>query len=232
MELFYVSPADISSNILTLDAFETNHLKNTLRKHEGDLIDVTDGCGNHYSGSILSLKPQLTVSVSSKLFIKPDSTTLGLGVGFIKPNRLEFILEKGTELGVNTFYLIKSEHANYFSDNISRFEKITRQAIKQSNRFYLPKINVFKSLDDFISHSKEINNKIAAIDPGYPGLKSVISVTDNNFLFCVGPEGGFSDSEVEKLKNNNFKAVSLGQYRLRAETAALAGIAAIQSVIS
>ncbi|MCB0283992.1 MAG: 16S rRNA (uracil(1498)-N(3))-methyltransferase [Calditrichae bacterium] len=232
MELFYASPENIVSNLLTLDSFESNHIKNTLRKREGELIDVTDGCGNHYSGTILSLKPLVSVSLLSKSYFEPDPVRFHLGVGFIKPNRLEFILEKGTEIGINNFYFFKSEHANYFSDNILRFEKITRQAIKQSNRFYLPQIQVFKNFDDFIKSTMDNTNKIAAIDSSYPGLKSVITSDESNFLFCAGPEGGFSETEIQKLKENHFKPVSLGRHRLRAETAAIAGIAGIQCIIS
>ncbi|KAA3617260.1 MAG: 16S rRNA (uracil(1498)-N(3))-methyltransferase [Calditrichaeota bacterium] len=226
MELFYAFPENISDNLLTLDSFEAKHLTKTLRKKTGDEIDITDGEGNHFSGIIESLKPGLTVKISSKKKIKKDEQNLSLGIAFIRPNRLEFVLEKGTELGVGSFHIFRSEHANYFSDNEKRFEKILRQAIKQSNRFWLPKLYLHKDFKSFIEKTNNIPLKLAAIDPNSPGISShfPINYTEETLL-SIGPEGGFSDKEIIVLKENGFKDVSLGKFRLRAETAAIAGVA-------
>ena len=151
MELFYVLPENIDGNYLTLDDFESQHLRTTLRKKEGDEINLTDGCGNHLTGTIRRLKPQVTVNINSKTFYKDNDPVINLGIGFIKPGRLEFVLEKGTELGVKKFHIFRSEYSSYYTDNVKRFEKVTRQAIKQSNRFYMPEIYISASLNEPIS---------------------------------------------------------------------------------
>jgi len=224
MELFYAHPHNISDNIITLDDFEAKHLLKTLRKKVGDAIDITDGKGKHFTGKISAIKPKLEVEIESLQIIKEQVQKISLGIGFIRPNRLEFVLEKCTELAVDSFYLFRSEHANYFSDNNERFEKMLRQAIKQSNRFFLPDLHLINNFELFIEQTKEIELKIAAIDPNSPPINSVIEESFNNILLCVGPEGGFSNNEENLLKENNFQDISLGDHRLRAETAAIAGI--------
>ena len=229
MELFYAQPENISENLIVLDLFEAKHLTRTLRKKAVDKINITDGKGKHFSCVIESLKPALIIQIISIREIEKEKQSLTLGIAFIRPNRLEFVLEKGTELGVGTFYLFRSEHANYFSDNKERFEKILRQAIKQSNRFYLPKLHLIKDFKSFVQQTEHCPLKIAAIDAASPGIGLVIqSENKNEVLFCVGPEGGFSENEIALMKENSFKDVSLGNYRLRSETAAIAGVAKLK----
>lgn len=225
MELFYCHPEDISREIIKLDDFETKHVIKTLRKKVNDKVEATDGLGKHFSGRIISLKPQVKIQIESINTIEKAEHEISLGIGFIRPNRLEMVLEKSTEIGVNCFYLFRSEHSNYFSDNKNRFKKILRQAIKQSNRFYLPDIHLCPSFKDFLKITKPIEFKIAAISAESQPLKNIIkSEHFKNSLIAIGPEGGFSENEIILLKENKFQDVSLGNNRLRAETAALAAI--------
>lgn len=229
MELFYCEPSGISGNIITLDDFESKHLTKTLRKKVGDPADITDGIGHHYTGTIISLKPKVTIQVESEKKASGDLQKISLGIGFIRPNRLEFVLEKCTELGVNIYYLFKSEYSNYFSDNNKRFEKILRQAIKQSNRFYLPELHLCPSFKEFLELTHQIPIKIAAIAPESPALKKVFEHNEpNDTLIAIGPEGGFSENEIVLMKDNDFHDVSLGRNRLRAETAAMAAVSYLQ----
>ena len=219
-----MDPQNVAEESLLLDDFEAKHLLKTLRKKIGDSVAVTDGKGRHFTGRVTAVKPKCTISIESRDEMKRESKNIALGLAFIRPNRLEFVLEKCTELGVNSFYLFRSIHANYFSNNHERFEKILRQAIKQSKRFFLPDLYLLPDFDSFIAKTSEITCKIAAIDPNSPSITSVSSQENKDVLFCVGPEGGFSANEISLLKKNQFLDVSLGSYRLRAETAAIAGI--------
>ncbi len=229
MEIFYALPENITDSIILLDSFEAKHLTKTLRKRIGDEIDVTDGKGKLFSGIIEAIKPDLSVRITSVREIAKGKQTLALGIAFIRPNRLEFVLEKCTELGVNRFFLFRSEHANYFSDNEKRYKKILRQAIKQSNRFWMPELHLFKDFKSFIQKSGKHSLKIAAIDSSSPPLGSLnLDKSEQDVLFCVGPEGGFSEKEIVLMQKTGFKGISLGEYRLRAETAAIAGIARLK----
>jgi 16S rRNA (uracil1498-N3)-methyltransferase len=224
MELFYANPQNVSSESLLLDDFEAKHLLKTLRKKIGDSVDVTDGEGRYFKGRITAVKPKCEIAIESSSIMKQEERHIALGISFIRPNRLEFVLEKCTELGVNSFYLFRSTHANYFSNNHERFEKILRQAIKQSNRFFLPDLYLLPGFDSFIAKTSEISCKIAAVDSQSPSITSITAQASDDVLFCVGPEGGFSEKEISQLKKYKFHDISLGAYRLRAETAAIAGI--------
>jgi 16S rRNA (uracil1498-N3)-methyltransferase len=231
MELFYTRPECISAEEIELDEFERKHILKAVRKSAGDLIFVTDGRGNLYRTRLIKQKPVLRLRIESAENIPAPETQICLAAGFIRPNRLEFILEKCTELGVNRFCLIRSEFSNYAVNNKTRFEKITRQAIKQSQQYYLPKIDIFDSLKDFLLESAEYFHKFAAIDSSHPLLLNKLEDQDmdKNSSSClvIGPEGGLSLNEAAFLKENNFIPVSLGKNRLRAETAAISGISII-----
>jgi 16S rRNA (uracil1498-N3)-methyltransferase len=148
---------------------------------------------------------------------------------------MDYMIEKCTELGVSNFYLIQTRHSNYFSKNISRFEKITRQAIKQSLQYYLPNISVYSSLEQFIQKVSAYSYKIAAISADKSSLFSNLfdfrRDSGQSFLYIVGPEGGFSQDETVLLTENGFSSVSLGMNRLRTETAAITGISLIEQYI-
>jgi len=231
MELFYAQPQNISSDEIILDQFEKKHLLKTLRKKRGDRIDLTDGQGNHYIAEIDTIKPELLLKIITVQTVNLKNRSITLGAGFIRQSRLEFIIEKGTELGITEFILFKSQYCNHFSKNSGRFEKILRQAMKQSLQFYLPKITITNSFNEFIDYTQKYKQKIAGFTEKDQSISDYLHNCENiddSVLFIVGPEGGFSEDEGNLLKKNNFKFVSLGKTRLRTETAAISGTAVIQ----
>jgi 16S rRNA (uracil1498-N3)-methyltransferase len=135
------------------------------------------------------------------------------------------IIEKGTELGVNTFYLFSSKNSQYFTTNIGHWEKIARQAIKQSLRFHLPEIY---PLAEFISFLESVENYqykyLADQNASINMMKLIKDLNLNNgdkVIFAIGPEGGFTEKEIQIAQDNGFIPVSMGDYRLRTETAVL-----------
>jgi 16S rRNA (uracil1498-N3)-methyltransferase len=236
MELFYTSPENVGADEIVLDEFERRHMLQTLRKSSGDTIFITDGQGTLYRTRLTAEKPQVRLFIESQEKKTAAGLPLALAVGFIRPNRLDFILEKGTELGVSHFYLIRSAFSNYGTQNINRFQKILRQAIKQSVRYHLPQISAFASLQEFIDSKRAYDVPLAAVDSSYPSLFKTLSRLPNDadkqsFCLTVGPEGGFKQDELGLLKEANFQFVSLGAHRLRTETAAISGISLIQQYI-
>lgn len=235
MELFYANPADISDNEITLDDFERKHALQSLRKSAGDEIFVTDGQGTLFRTRLIQEKPRFVLHILSREKKVRPQPAAALAIGYIRPARLDFMFEKGTELGVSEFFLIRTRYANYFSDNTRRYKKIIRQALKQSQRFYLPRISAFSSLEEFIKQISAFSCRIAAIDATYSSLFQKIFEFNRDssasFLYIVGPEGGFSQDEINLLNNSAFAPVSLGQNRLRAETAAISGISLIKQYI-
>ncbi len=233
MELFYVNPEGLNGQIAVLDDFERRHMVQTLRKKTGDLVNLTDGNGHHLIGTISQTTPQLVVQIKQKIRMPMPAEQITLACGFIKQNRLDFILEKGTELGVTHFVFFKSRYANYHSANQNRLLKVVRQALKQSLRFYLPRVTILKSFAEFLEFARPFQLKLAAIDQTFPTIKQVVknSRSNDEWLIAIGPEGGFSKDEVAAMLDLNFQGISLGSHRLRTETAALSALAFVQQYI-
>ncbi|NOX89842.1 MAG: 16S rRNA (uracil(1498)-N(3))-methyltransferase [Calditrichaeota bacterium] len=235
MELFYAKPENVKDHRIILDDFERQHIIHTLRKKVGDILTVTDGRGTLFTSRITQLSPHLELHIESSEKQPFPQTEIILASGFIKQNRMEFILEKGTELGIKKFLFFKSRFANYFSSNTKRYEKIVRQALKQSLQSYLPGIQVFDSFEKFVSYGRSFETRLVAVDPKFSSLFDLFSdgIVDSNkpVLVVIGPEGGFSPEEIELFKNNRFTCFSLGKNRLRTETAAISAISIINHYI-
>ena len=233
MELFYAAPHQISDSVITLDEFESRHLIQTLKKKPGDTIAVTDGQGNVYQASIKQSGKKVPLQITAQQNIARDDWHMALAVGFIRPNRLDTLIEKCTELGVDQFMLFRSRYSNYASLNSERYIKIMRQAIKQSQRYYLPELQIISDLEQLFTRSSRFDHKLIALSARAPALLGRIQTWDaslkKSILMVVGPEGGFSDEEVDAFINHGFETVALAASRLRTETAAMSSIAIIQS---
>jgi len=170
MELFYAPPDHITGNRILLDEFESRHILQTLKKKEGDILSVTNGQGKLFTAKISHIDRKITLRYDrSEEFTKPEPEIV-LAVGFIRPNRLEVILEKCTELGVNHYILFRSRYANYVTYNHERFHKILRQAIKQSLQYYLPGISIIDDFDRFIEMTEDHALKFVAENPSSPAF--------------------------------------------------------------
>jgi len=224
MELFFTNPENISEDRAVFDEFESRHILKTLRKSTGDLIEFTDGAGGHYLGEIRQERPLLTVKPELiKQYVRPEIRMIA-GVGFIKQARLDFMIEKGTELGIDRFIFFDSKFANYFTDNIHRWQKISRQAIKQSLRFHLPEFGAYRSFNDFLDAVEGIKYKLLAEKSAASGWNEIIrelAPVDDDIVFVTGPEGGLETREIDAALARGFSGVTFGNFRLRTETAVL-----------
>ena len=234
MELYFTYPDNISGDDATFDTFESTHILKTMRNKAGNLIHFTDGEGRLYRGFITETKPSL--KAQSKLIKQlpwPPRSQSILGIGFIRPSRLDYMIEKSTELGINKFYLFGTKHTNYYTENSHRWEKIARQAIKQSNQLYLPEIIILPDVLSFIRAVSSIKMKFIAEQIATNSLPVVInSITDKgeDIVFLIGPEGGFEKKEIETAQKNGFVPISFGENRLRTETAAIAAASYINLI--
>lgn len=229
-------PENVLETELVFDDFERKHIVQTLRKNTGDRLMVTDGQGTLYSGVIIETNPELKIKILSQEKKAQQRPQLILGCGFIKQNRMDFILEKGTELSVNTFHFFRSRYANYFSTNTKRYQKIVRQALKQSLHVYLPQIRVHAGMDDFLAELPSHQPRFIAVDSTYPDFSQVLqnTMTKNadTVTVVIGPEGGFAEEEIQRFLSRGFHGFSLGNYRLRTETAAIAAISIVKQYIN
>lgn len=235
MELFFTNAINTNQSEAEFDSFESQHILKTMRKSEGNSVHFTDGKGKLFQGRITETKPILRVhyKIVNQVPWPPPSHSI-LGIGFIRPSRLDYMIEKTTELGINKFYFYASRYTNYFTDNTSRWDKITRQAIKQSNRLYLPEITISPDFSNFLEAVSGVKHKFladqTASKPLVDVLNSLRKKSDEDIVFIIGPEGGFDENEIKLAQYHNFLPVSFGENRLRTETAAISAASYINLI--
>ena len=224
MNIFYAPPSQVNNGFVELTDQEAAHASRVLRAEEGDELTVVDGERNRYTGSIRRITNQaVQIEITSQEKVEEPSPLLILGMGIIKKrDRLEFAVEKAVELGVYEIALFRSEHTVKENVRMDRLESIAISAMKQSLRAWLPDITFFRSFEKVLTAYSD-----ADILTAHEKIDSESSAPDSSFnadkkLLLVGPEGGFSESEISDLKNSGAELVSLGRNRLRTETAAVA----------
>lgn len=226
MNIFYAPPDHISDEKIQIKGEEAHHISRVLRYKIGQEIIVVDGIGHKYSGIIESIhKKQVIIKITGKkTLVNPEtlSQRLVLGMGIIKNRqRLEFAVEKAIELGASEIVLFKSRYTEKGNIRKDRLESIMISAMKQSMHAVLPVIRMEESLQEVIQIYKNYQIVIAHEKfEGPSGIPKELN-TPKKLLLLVGPEGGFSEEEVEMVEKAGGIVVSLGPYRLRAETAAI-----------
>ena len=220
MQLFYIP--EVSGKIITLDPTESKHAVKVLRLSKGDSVQIVDGKGGFYEAEILEDNPkscQLTVLRSEKEFGKKNFK-LHVAIAPTKNiDRFEWFLEKATEIGIDEITPILSEHSERKVIKAERLKKILVAAMKQSVKAYLPVLHELRTFKELISNSVFEKKFIAHCNEGEKEhLKNKIKKNEDILIF-IGPEGDFSPEEVELAKANGFQEISLGNSRLRTETA-------------
>jgi 16S rRNA (uracil1498-N3)-methyltransferase len=224
MNLFYTERSRINPPVLVLDGQEAQHVAKVMRHREGDTIHVTDGEGTIYRCEIRSLtKNSVSAEIQSTEQVPAELPHVTVAIGLIKKrDRLEFALEKCTELGASAFDVFRGDHSEKEKVRTERLEAAVLSAMKQSLRAYLPTVSLSGSLVEVLeSAGQETEILMADETETQSGFEKVMTGY-NKVLLLIGPEGGFSKKERELIQKRGCKKVSLGNYRLRAETAAIA----------
>ncbi|QIG89244.1 16S rRNA (uracil(1498)-N(3))-methyltransferase [Chryseobacterium sp. POL2] len=221
MKLFY---GDIFPDIKIHDE-EQQHITKVLRIKQGEHIYVTDGKGNLAYGTLKLEGKKASLNV---LEIKEQqanfSPKLHIAIAPTKNiDRIEFFIEKATEMGISEITLINTEKTERKNINIDKLRKQSIAASKQSLRFHFPVINDLTKFSDFMKDLNPETTFVAHCHENLERLDLNTIPTQNlqEFTFLIGPEGDFSEKEIQMLAEKNIKAVSLGQQRLRTETAGL-----------
>jgi 16S rRNA (uracil1498-N3)-methyltransferase len=226
MNIFYAPPSQINNGFAELLDQEAVHASKVMRAREGDKLVIVDGEGGRYKGVIRRItKKSVQVEIEDMQHQSRSKPHLILGMGIIKKrDRLEFAVEKAIELGASQLGLFRSERTIKKNVRMDRLESIAISAMKQSLQSHLCNVNIYRSLDMMleaisadtilVAHEKVNETKI--------GVDSKSIHNSDRTLLLVGPEGGFSESEISDLTDKGAELVSLGPNRLRAETAAIA----------
>ncbi len=222
MHLFYTP--DLRNKIYILNEVESKHCIKVLRLNVHDKIQLIDGNGGFHNAKIIDANPKkcsVEIVETTKKFGKRNHY-LHIAIAPTKNiDRFEWFLEKATEIGIDEITPIVCDRSERKILKNERLEKIIISAIKQSIKAYKPILNNFTKLSDFAGPDFNGKKFIAHCGESQkPSLKTAYNKGENA-LILIGPEGDFSQKEIDIAKQNNFKEVSLGESRLRTETAGI-----------
>lgn len=221
MKLFY---GEITQDdIVNIDSEEQLHIAKVLRMKPGEELFVTDGKGNLAKGTLQFLGKKVLMEV---LEIQRDLPNfqqyLHIAIAPTKNmDRIDFFVEKATEMGVSEITFLQTDKTERKHINIDKIIKQSIAASKQCLRFHFPKINNLTKFSDFQKNINPNNTFVAHCDSSLERVSLQQIVTDNPITILIGPEGDFSPKEIQELSRLGVQSISLGQQRLRTETAGI-----------
>lgn len=228
MQLFYIP--DLDNDIVQLSPDESRHCVRSLRMSAGDTLYITDGKGTLASASILSPDPSAcSIQISHRDF-QPRRAPYRLHLAIAptkNSDRIEWFVEKAVEIGIDEITPIITHNTERTRLNRSRLEKIAVSAMKQSLQRHLPVIHDETPIDSFLRNISATSKIICHGHYDRPILMSQACRPSNDTVILIGPEGDFTDDEISLAHQLGFQPVSLGNNRLRTETAALTAVCAV-----
>ncbi len=227
MHLFFAP--DISAAEFYLPDEETHHFIHVLRFSQGKQIEVTDGNGTRALCEAIQVsKKQVLLNVLEKEIFPVPARKLHVAIAPTKNiDRFEWFVEKATELGIAEITPIICRHSERKTLKLERIQKLVVSAARQSQHYYFPIVNEECSFEKLLESQKgkSAANFIAhCVESQKQEARDLSSIP--HALVLIGPEGDFSPEEIEKALSMGFKALSLGNSRLRTETAGLKAVAA------
>lgn len=227
---YFYEPSILSGQTsFTLNEISSKHCVQVLRMQENQRIDITNGMGYLFEATILTAhKKNTIVQIQSEKFIAAPAQKITLGIGLLKNlTRLEWLLEKATEMGVYEIMPLLCEHTLFEKFKLERFQNILQSAMIQSQQVWLPLLGTPLKFKEAIQNQKQAQKLIAHCEDGNKiNIKEIEASAD--LLLFIGPEGDFSSTEIELALANNYQAIHLGPTRLRTETAALFALSVLK----
>lgn len=218
----------LSGDIISISGDEVKHITRVMRHSTGDEIFVTDGEGSIYKSKIKSISiDRVDLQITSKKFYENTLGNFCFCLPKIKnQDRLGFAVEKCIELGISKFTFFESERTIKSSIKQLRLEKIAISAMKQSLHMYKPVFTEINSFDSLLNAAEKViileqNSKMKLTD--------LVLNKNINYHFLFGPEGGFSQAELQRLSDSIF--CTINSNRLRTETAAVSCASILQTLI-
>lgn len=221
MLLFYAPDISVHPQ---LPETEAQHCFKVLRMQAGDIIRLTDGKGNFYKAAIADIHPKHGKLNILEEIPQPQTWKGEITIAMAPTKnieRTEWFAEKATEIGINTIVFLNCRFSERKEIKIERINKILISAMKQSLKARLPELQAMTDFNKFIMQPFDGQKFIAHCHAGEKPLLSKTYRPNENALLLIGPEGDFSEEEVERAITQGFIPVSLGESRLRTETAAL-----------
>lgn len=233
MEYYYAHKDKVDKNtkLITIDDFEYKHLTKVLRKKTGDTITVTDGDHNIFHCSIIEINKErmfCRINMEEHDVYEPEIKVRLYISPLRNSSRFEFAIEKAVEIGVMEIVPVITDFtvnkASLSAAKNERLNKIMIGAMGQSQRCVLPKLSDSVDFNVMIENEKDTRNKIVMYEFSSDKSNAGIDFNNKNISLLIGPEGGFSKREISFLGNAGWQIKSLGERKLRAETAAIVSL--------
>ncbi len=234
MELFFSD--NIDNDIIILDSQESRHCTKVLRKSVGDSVNVVDGIGNFYKGELVSISRNNCQIKINEVINDYDKKKyyIHIAISPIKNHdRLEWFIEKSVEIGIDEISFIQCERTLRKKIKLERINRIAITAMKQTLKAKLPKINKIESFSSLLDRCNENMKFICHLENNkredlFSFKKSIINSLNSCIL--IGPEGDFTSQEISLSQKYNFIPISLGNSRLRTETAGIVSCNLINAI--
>jgi 16S rRNA (uracil1498-N3)-methyltransferase len=222
MERFYLKTKFVKEEQVELKEIEHHHLSRVLRLRVGEETLLVNGLGSIAKAKIIQIEKERTIlQILSTHESNTPSSSVFLGIPLMRPSKLEWVIEKGTEIGANGFFIYPADHSTQdsLSDHqMERLRTITISALKQSQRLFLPSFEILADLQSLLAKDAQI--LFGCLLDSSPNLSPQKDITT---IMVTGPESGFSKAELELLQAKG-KGVRLNPNILRAETAPLVAL--------
>lgn len=230
---FFINKERITGRILTLEGTEHRHLSRAARCRRGDVVWLFDEEGTRYKVKVEAIGQQTTTLILLERLERPDyGTRILLGQALLKAKAMDLVVQKSTELGVFAILPVIACRSvvlvgDHREKKAERWEKIAREASKQSGWTMVPKVHPPQSLDSFL-RTIHADRRIFLHETDGPYFRDLIRAAGDgrpeDVVVLIGPEGGWTEAEKEAILDSGFEAACLGKTVLRAETAAVCAV--------
>jgi len=233
---FFIAPDQVRDPSISIIGEDVRHIRTVLRKGPGDLLTLLDGQGREYTVRITTIERS---TIGTEIIDQKERTTASpvviLGQGLPKSDKMDWIVQKATELGVSSIVPLVTERTivkiKDEEKRAARWQKICREAAMQSDRPDIPMVETIRSFGEFVGTLTAGPQTLLLFpwEEGTQPIKAVLRRTQGieKVVVLIGPEGGFSQVEAETARSKGFHLVSLGRNILRTETATIAALSMI-----
>jgi 16S rRNA (uracil1498-N3)-methyltransferase len=235
---FYVPQPRVENGTLKVEGEEVKHIRKVLRLKEGDEVTVFDGLGKEFQGAIVEERlSSVVIRIENVSFSKKDSRLEAtLAQSLLKGEKMDYLIQKATELGVQDIIPFLSSRSVPLLEKAKRlerhrrWERIAVEASKQCGRGIVPKIESVQDYSGMLREAPSSALRLILWEKEGMKLKEILGSSEEKkkIFFVIGPEGGFSQGEIEEGKRAGFIPVTLGKRILRAETASLCFLSILQ----
>lgn len=240
MPTFFVAAEAVAPPTIRITDPLLRHLRDSLRLQNGEILTLTDPTGRRYRSEIVRIT---TKTIEARILDQTTapvrtSPSITLAQALLKGDKMDWVIQKATELGVDRIVPVHSQHGvvrirpERAGHQVARWERIALEAAQQSERWTLPTIEEPIDLAQLVSRYQSAPANIMLAERSTETPLTKVPLPTNvlqRIVVLVGPEGGWDDEELQMAREKGFQPVTIGERILRAETAALAAISIVQS---